>query len=228
MRDAAVDGFLVYSAPWNDLRVEAASPAASPSSRSTSRATRHAVRRHRRPRRRAHRRRASPRARPRTRCRARVHHGARREGRLQLDLSVERLAGYEDGPRRVLEARSSSAPAARTRSSRHARQTLALLREPDPPTAILAMSDILALGALEAARARRRCPGSCRSSASTTARPPSTIPPLTTITQPQEEKGRLAAQWLMEEIEDERPPGWHTRAILPPSSWSASRPRPRT
>jgi DNA-binding LacI/PurR family transcriptional regulator len=41
-------------------------------------------------------------------------------------------------------------------------------------------------------------------------------PPMTTVAQPHEEKGRLAAQWLMEEIEEEeRPPGWHTRAILP-------------
>ena len=40
-------------------------------------------------------------------------------------------------------------------------------------------------------------------------------PPLTTVAQPQEDKGRLATEWLMEEIDADRPPGWHTQRILP-------------
>jgi DNA-binding LacI/PurR family transcriptional regulator len=43
-----------------------------------------------------------------------------------------------------------------------------------------------------------------------------TAPPLTTVAQPQEEKGRLAAQWLVEDVE--RGAGLGTkdrRAILP-------------
>jgi len=43
-----------------------------------------------------------------------------------------------------------------------------------------------------------------------------TSPPLTTVRQPHEEKGRLAAQWLMEEIERGEPAeGEPRRTILP-------------
>jgi alanine racemase len=79
------------------------------------------------------------------------------------------------------------------------------------------MSDILALGALEAAAelgvavpGRLSVVGFDDSPAAAQA-----SPPLTTVKQPHEEKGRLAAQWLLEEIEDERPAGWHGRSILP-------------
>jgi DNA-binding LacI/PurR family transcriptional regulator len=81
--------------------------------------------------------------------------------------------------------------------------TLELLREPSPPTAILAMSDILAFGALEAAEELGVAvpaelsvvgfddsPGAAHAS-----------PPLTTVSQPHEEKGRLAAGALIEAIE---------------------------
>ena len=51
-------------------------------------------------------------------------------------------------------------------------------------------------------------------------------PPLTTVTQPQEEKGRLAAQWLMEEIEDDPPAGLaHAGDPADASSSCASRRR---
>ena len=69
---------------------------------------------------------------------------------LQLDITVERLAGYEDGlrdawdPALVRTCRPNAPEPARA-------ATLELLREPSPPTAILAMSDILAFGAHEAA-----------------------------------------------------------------------------
>ena len=72
-----------------------------------------------------------------------------------------------------------------------------------PPTAILAMSDILALGALQAAAERGLAvPGDLSvvgfddSAVAALA-----TPALTTVAQPQEEKGRLAAQWLLEAIE---------------------------
>ena len=43
-----------------------------------------------------------------------------------------------------------------------------------------------------------------------------TTPPLTTVRQPHEEKGRLAAQWLIEEIERGTPAeGEPRRTILP-------------
>jgi DNA-binding LacI/PurR family transcriptional regulator len=43
-----------------------------------------------------------------------------------------------------------------------------------------------------------------------------TTPPLTTVAQPQEEKGRLAAQWLIEDIErGEGPRGRDRQKILP-------------
>jgi DNA-binding LacI/PurR family transcriptional regulator len=217
VRDAAVDGFLIYSAPRNDPRVAAALARHIPVV--TIDQPRDA---------------ATPFVGIDDRAAARTAAGHLRElgheriavlafitaldpeGRLRLDLSVERLAGYEDGlagcwnPDLVRTCRPNAIEPARA-------ATAALLREPAPPTAILAMSDILALGALEAAAALGvAVPGQLSvvgfddSPAAEHA-----IPPLTTITQPQEEKGRLATQWLMEEIEDERPPGWHTRAILP-------------
>jgi DNA-binding LacI/PurR family transcriptional regulator len=80
------------------------------------------------------------------------------------------------------------------------------------------MSDILALGALDGAvEAGVSVPGelSVVGVAVKTAAPHAT-PPLTTVAQPQEEKGRLAARWLMDEIEHGGvPPAQHKRAILP-------------
>ena len=70
------------------------------------------------------------------------------EGRLELLLSSERLAGYEEGlgygvgPELVRDVQAE-----RTESPR-GRATLELLRIEKGPTAILAMSDVLAVGAL--------------------------------------------------------------------------------
>ena len=140
-----------------------------------------------------------------------------RAGTLELDLSVERLEGYKEGlgemwdPTLVRTCRPNAAEPAR-------RATIDLLRTTDPPTAILAMSDVLALGALAGAAEARVCvPGELSivgfddSPAASHA-----TPPLTTVAQPQEEKGRLAARWLMDEIEHgATPPGQYKRAILP-------------
>ena len=217
VREAAVDGFLIYSAARNDPRVEAAlarrvpvvtidqprdlaTPFVGIDDRAAARNAAEHVREL---------------GHERVAVLAFVT-ALDREGKLQLDLSVERLAGYRDGlagrwsPELVRTVRPNAIDPARE-------ETVRLLREPVRPTAILAMSDILALGALEAAAglgvavpAELSVVGFDDIPAAAHA-----TPPLTTVTQPQEEKGRLAAQWLMEEIEDDRPRGWHTRAILP-------------
>jgi DNA-binding LacI/PurR family transcriptional regulator len=138
-------------------------------------------------------------------------------GTLELDLSVERLEGYEEGlgemwdPTLVRTCRPNAAEPAR-------KATIDLLSATDAPTAILAMSDIFALGALDAAiEAGVSVPGELSvvgfddSPAALNA-----TPPLTTVAQPHEEKGRLAARWLMDEIEHEGArPAQHKRAILP-------------
>jgi DNA-binding LacI/PurR family transcriptional regulator len=217
VREAAVDGFLVYSAPRNDPRVEAAlarripvvtidQPRDNPTPfvGIDDRAGAHSAAEH---------------------LRSLGHEriavlafitALDPDGKLQLDMSVERLEGYRGGlaglwsPELVRTVRPNAVEPSR-------RAMLELLREPDPPTAVLAMSDILALGALQAAEelgvdvpGELSVVGFDDSPAAALA-----SPPLTTITQPQEEKGRLAAKWLLEEIDADRAPGWHTRAILP-------------
>jgi DNA-binding LacI/PurR family transcriptional regulator len=137
-----------------------------------------------------------------------------RDSTLELALSGDRLAGYEDGlgdwwnPDAVRTVRRNAVDHAR----RAARELLAA----DPtPTAILAMSDVLAVGALEAAaEAGLTVPGELSVVGfddSPIARV--TSPPLTTVRQPHEEKGRLAAQWLIEDIE--RGESEPRRTILP-------------
>jgi DNA-binding LacI/PurR family transcriptional regulator len=121
---------------------------------------------------------------------------------LELDLTNERLAGYQEGlgaawdPELVRIVRPNAVEPARE-------ATLELLRLPKPPTAVLAMSDILALGALEAASElgvevpeQLSVVGFDNGPVAEHA-----APPLTTVAQPHEEKGRLAAQWLLEDIE---------------------------
>jgi DNA-binding LacI/PurR family transcriptional regulator len=120
---------------------------------------------------------------------------------LVLDLTIERLEGYEEGlgdawkPSLVRTCRPNAPEPARE-------ATLELLREPDPPTAILAMSDILAIGALEAAAETGVSVPESLSVVGFDDSPGAahTHPPLTTIAQPHEEKGRLAVEWLLEEV----------------------------
>ena len=134
---------------------------------------------------------------------------------LQLDITVERLAGYEDGlgdawdPALVRTCRPNAPEPARA-------ATLELLREPSPPTAILAMSDILAFGALEAA-AEHGVPVPSKLSVvgfDDTPGAAHATPPLTTVAQPHEEKGRLAAEQLIDAIE-RRGTGEPSRTLLP-------------
>ncbi len=138
-------------------------------------------------------------------------------GELELDLTVERLEGFKEGLGNAWDP--SLVRTCRPNASEPAREaTLELLRDPAPPTAILAMSDILALGALEAAAElgvsiplQLSVVGFDDSPAAL-----HTDPPLTTVAQPHEEKGRLASQWLMEEIAGGmRSPGPPERKILP-------------
>jgi DNA-binding LacI/PurR family transcriptional regulator len=140
-----------------------------------------------------------------------------RAGRLALDVTAERLAGYREGlgsawdEQAVRRCRPNAAEPARA-------ATLDLLRGDAPPTAILAMSDVLALGALEAAVTlgvpvpdELSIVGFDDSPASAL-----TNPRLTTIAQPHEEKGRLAAEWLVQAIErGTAPRSRRRRAILP-------------
>ena len=218
MREAAVDGFLIYSTPRDDPRVEAALARRLPVVTVDQ-----------------------PRDVPmpfvgiddRAAARSAAEHlrrlGHERVAVLsfvtalgpgdahRLDLSVERLEGYEQGlgdawsPALVRTCRPNAVEPARD-------ATIGLLRATEPPTAILAMSDVLALGALQAAAGlgvsvprELSVVGFDDSAAAAHA-----SPPLTTVAQPQEEKGRLAARWLVEAIERKsEQPARPRRAILP-------------
>ena len=139
------------------------------------------------------------------------------EGQLELDLSVERLGGYQEGLGEAWDP--SLVRVCRPNAPEPAREaTLELLREPEPPTAILAMTDTLAVGALQAAAELGVSVPADLSVVGFDDSPVAehTTPPLTTVAQPQEEKGRLAAQWLIEDIErGEGPRGRDRQKILP-------------
>jgi DNA-binding LacI/PurR family transcriptional regulator len=139
-----------------------------------------------------------------------------REGKLVLDLSVERLAGYREGLGSAWD--ESAVHTCRPNAAEPARRaTRELLGASSPPTAILAMSDVLAIGALQAAADlgvpvpdRLSVVGFDDSPAAAFARPP-----LTTIAQPHEEKGRLAGEWLLEAVEGREGIDSRRRVILP-------------
>jgi DNA-binding LacI/PurR family transcriptional regulator len=134
---------------------------------------------------------------------------------LQLDITVERLAGYEDGLGDVWDA--ALVRTCRPNAPEPAREaTLELLRDSSPPTAILAMSDILAFGALEAAE-ELGVPVPSKLSVvgfDDTPGAAHAAPPLTTVAQPHEEKGRLAAEQLIDAIE-RGGTGEPSRTLLP-------------
>jgi DNA-binding LacI/PurR family transcriptional regulator len=140
-----------------------------------------------------------------------------RDGTLALEMTAERLAGYAEGLGSAWD--ETAVRTCRPNATEPARRaTLGLLRATDPPTAILAMSDVLAIGALQAAAElglsvpdRLSVIGFDDSTAAALA-----TPPLTTIAQPHEEKGRLAAGWLLEAIAGDAPTDLSARrAILP-------------
>jgi DNA-binding LacI/PurR family transcriptional regulator len=203
VREAAVDGFIIYSTPQNDPRVDAAlarrlpvvtvdqprgaeTPFVGIDDRAAARSAAEYLR----------------------------GLGHERVGvlsfvttldpaaSLALDLSVERLLGYEEGlggawdPSLVRTCRPNAPEPARA-------ATLDLLRLAEPPTAIVAMSDILAIGALQAAAEAGVAVPEELSVVGFDDSPVAqqASPPLTTVSQPQEEKGRLAARYLLEEVE---------------------------
>jgi DNA-binding LacI/PurR family transcriptional regulator len=139
-----------------------------------------------------------------------------RQGKLILDLSVERLAGYREGLGSAWD--EAAVRTCRPNATEPARRaTHELLGARRPPTAILAMSDVLAMGALQAAAElgvpvpdRLSVVGFDDSFAAVLA-----TPQLTTISQPHEEKGRLAAEWLLQAIERREEDDPARRAILP-------------
>jgi DNA-binding LacI/PurR family transcriptional regulator len=202
VREAAVDGFIIYSTPQNDPRIDAALArrvpivtvdqprgAQTPFVGIDDRAAARGAAEHLR------------------------ELGHERVGvlsfvttldpgaALELDLTHERLEGYQEGlgaawdPELVRIVRPNAPEPARE-------ATLELLQLPRPPTAILAMSDILALGALEAAAEAGVAVPEQLSVVGFDDGPAAqhAAPPLTTVAQPHEEKGRLAAQWLLEDI----------------------------
>jgi DNA-binding LacI/PurR family transcriptional regulator len=218
VREAAVDGFIVYSTPQNDPRVEAALArlvpvvtvdqprgAATPFVGIDDRAAARSAAEHLREL--GHDRVAV----------LSFVTALGPGGSLELDLSAERLEGYKEGLAEAWDA--GLVRTVRPNAPEPARDaTRELLRAPDPPTAILAMSDILAIGALEAAAEEGVAVPEELSVVGFDDSPVAlhATPPLTTVAQPHEEKGRLAARWLMEEVErGQRPEDGRRRAILP-------------
>ncbi len=218
VRAAAVDGFIVYSAVRNDPRVDAAlarglpvvtvdqpRDAPTPFIGIDDRAAACAAAEH---------------------LRARGHRRVGvlsfvtaivRERMLVLEITRDRLAGYAEGLGDAWD--ESLVRTCRPNATEPARRaTLDLLDGRTPPTAIVAMSDVLALGALQAASELGVAVPEALSVVGFDDSPAATFatPALTTIAQPHEEKGRLAAQWLLEAIAGDRPPRRRRRkAILP-------------
>lgn len=218
VRDAAVDGFVIYAAAANDPRVKAAlarrvpvvtveQPRDVPTSfigiddRTAARA-------------------AAEHLRSLGHDRVGVlsfPHFLDRRGTLEIALTADRLAGYEEGLGEAWDP--DAVRVARRNSAEHGRRAAAELLAAYPqPTAILAMSDVLAIGALEAAAEAGLSVPADLSVVGFDDSPVArvTTPPLTTVRQPHEEKGRLAAQWLIEEIErGTAAEGEPRRTILP-------------
>jgi DNA-binding LacI/PurR family transcriptional regulator len=218
VREAAVDGFIIYSMPQNDPRVEAAlarrlpvvtvdqprgaeTPFVGIDDRGGARSAAAHLREL------GHERVAV----------LRFTQELDVEGERDLDLTDERLEGYKEGLGGAWDA--SLVRMCRPNAPEPAREaTLELLGEREPPTAILAMSDTLAVGVLQAAAALGVSVPADLSVVGFDDSPVAahTTPPLTTVAQPQEEKGRLAAQWLIEDVErGTSPRGRDRQAILP-------------
>jgi DNA-binding LacI/PurR family transcriptional regulator len=138
------------------------------------------------------------------------------EGALGLFLSTERLAGYREGLAEAWDA--DAVRVCRPNAPEPARRAaLDLLQGDRPPTAILAMSDVLARGALQATAELGIAVPAELSIVGFDDSPAATLgtPALTTVAQPHEEKGRIAAEWLVEAIEQGQPLPEDRRLILP-------------
>ena len=121
--------------------------------------------------------------------------------RLEAVLGALDARGHP-GDRCAVSTRRRTTSPPRVRPAAHW-----LLDQDRPPTAIICQSDVLAIGALDAARARGLdVPGDVSiagfddiDAASRTA------PPLTTVRQPLRERGRLAGELLLAALEGKRP-----------------------
>jgi len=216
VREAAVDGFLVYSAPTGDPRIEAAlarrlpivtvdQPRDAPTAfigiddhAAAATAARH--------------------------VRDLGHDKvgivafgitAFNRGQYPYDISIERRAGYAEGLGDAHDENRLTVALPNADAAKEA--ALRLLDAPDPPTAILAMSDLLAAGVMQAARERGLdVPGDLSVVGfddSPLAR--QTDPPLTTIAQPQQRKGADASRLLISAIQEDEPLDAERRIILP-------------
>jgi DNA-binding LacI/PurR family transcriptional regulator len=219
VREAAVDGFIVYSAPRNDPRVNAAvarrlpvvtvdqprgaeTPFVGIDDRAAARSAAEHVREL------GHERVAV----------LSFVTAADPDGTLVFDVTEERLAGYRSGlgpawdESRLRRCRPNAPEPARAAA-------LELLGAPDRPTAILAMTDALALGVLQAAAELAIAVPETLSVVGFDDSPAAVLanPPLTTVAQPHEEKGRLAAEWLIKDIARGRGPGRRRRQALLPT-----------
>ncbi len=133
---------------------------------------------------------------------------ARRERDATFVPPLNRLAGYREAvtaagltPSRVLrvvEARNNTPGEGELLA-------LELLRAPDAPTALLCMSDQLALGALEAARTLGLSVPGGLSVVGFDDVPAAAVAGLTTVHQPTVEKGRLAGSLLLARLAGEEP-----------------------
>lgn len=127
--------------------------------------------------------------------------------RLRYQVTAARLAGYRDG----LGEGWAHADVERCRPNsveRGEAVALEALARPERPTAILAMSDALALGARRAAERLGIAVPAELSIVGFDDSPLALLsdPPLTTVSQPTEEKGRLAAEQLLAALEEGSPP----------------------
>ena len=218
VREAAVDGFIIYSAPRNDPRVEAAvgrhlplvtvdqpRGAETPFVGIDDRGAALGAAEHLRGL--GHERVAV----------LTFATAADPDGTLVFDVTEERLAGYREGLGPTWN--ESAVRVARPNAPEPARvAALGLLRGSSRPTGILAMTDALAIGFLQAAAELGIAVPEKLSVVGFDDSPAAALasPPLTTVAQPHEEKGRLAAEWLVKDIARGAGPGRRRRqAILP-------------
>jgi DNA-binding LacI/PurR family transcriptional regulator len=217
VRAAAVDGFIVYSTPTGDPRLEAALERGLPTitvdqpvdvptpfigidDRAAARAAALHVRQL------GHERVAV----------IGFPEFARDDGTLPFDVTRERLAGYREG---LGEAWSDDLLATATSSRPGSARELAgeLLALERPPTAVLAMSDALAAGVVRAAAERGLTVPADLSVVGFDDVPLARLrdPPLTTVSQPSERKGELAARALLAALDPDAQP--QPRATILPT-----------
>ncbi len=138
------------------------------------------------------------------------------EGQLTTQVQTYREAGWDDAVRRVegiveglAGAHITGLTAGRNTRENGRRCAAVALDLPERPTALVAISDIMALGVLDEVRARGLQVGTDVSVAGFDGIPEALTNDLTTVRQPIAEKGRRAAQLLLDPEITER------RVVLP-------------